>query len=259
MLELVSDLEVDLVDLLVRQRPLDRSERYPQGKRFPIWSEFRVVLVDIGNLDFLDEISAHIADVPRDGEEVGFRVLRELKLSRLRFLFEILHESAFRHQHRNVLVDRRIGAHFLVGLEIPPLLGDPRVVAPEDPDIRDSLECHGESLESESESPSVVFLGIQSELFEDGRVHDSCSGHLKPFSLVHDFHFETVGGVGEMVHVEPILRIFSEERLDRRTQYLFQGILIDDFLLLACQPQSIDLVEAFVMSLVKLIDPVDLS
>mmetsp|Transcript_33540 Transcript_33540/g.99943 ORF Transcript_33540/g.99943 Transcript_33540/m.99943 type:complete len:401 (+) Transcript_33540:437-1639(+) len=201
----IPQVVLKLVDLLVSEAPVHRPVRDPVA--FGRLSRLGVGEL-VGALDPLHEIPG---DAPRQLEEIVLDV-------------------SLGSPEGNVLEDGRIlGVGFerrdLARLE---LRVEPLVVRPEETDVGNLEEDHGEAFESQAEGPPVTLGHVH--VGQHLGVHDAASQNLEPFPLVHDLHLEGRLREGEVI-VGPTLLARPEEMIHETLQHLLQ--VVRDHLALA--------------------------
>ena len=60
------------------------------------------------------------------------------------------------------------------------LIEEAQIVLEEQADVGDAVLSHGESLDTETESPAGVFFAINADGVEHVRVHHAAAAHLHP-------------------------------------------------------------------------------
>jgi len=118
---LLSNFQLDRIDLIVYKRPFVRSIDDPKGITNDICSEFLIVLIGIQELDFLDEISCFISN--------DFIITIETDL--------------LRDKEGNISIGARIFTDLLIGgIQISSLLRNPGIRGSQDSNIRNAHFDH---------------------------------------------------------------------------------------------------------------------
>mmetsp|Transcript_22034 Transcript_22034/g.44574 ORF Transcript_22034/g.44574 Transcript_22034/m.44574 type:complete len:278 (+) Transcript_22034:389-1222(+) len=182
---LIPEIVLKPVDLLVRQAPIHGPVRDPVALGAP---------ARLGIGEFVDAFDL-FHQIPRDASGQ---------------FEEIVLLVRFRQPERNVLEDGGVLGVRFEGCDFAllELRMESFVLGPEEADVGDLEQDHGEAFESESEGPTAS-LGPAGHV-QDFLVYDAAPENLEPFALVHDLQFEARFREGEVI-LGPLLLGFAEQ------------------------------------------------
>lgn len=133
---------------------------------------------------------------------------------------KVVLNKVFRDPEGNILVDRRVlGVRLELGnLSSIELLVESLVIGPEETNIRNLKENHGQSLQSQTKGPSTAVLS--SSHFQNLGVNNTASKNLEPLSVVQNFALK-----GRFCEGEEILRPLLFDRAKEVIHESLQDIL----------------------------------
>lgn len=132
------------------------------------------------------------------------------------YLVDIVHMEGtlsfdrFRHPETNILVAHGVlgVGHELSDLIVFELRDEARVCGPEQANVRDAEQHHGQSLQTQTKGPADLIWS--STIRHDLWMHYSATQHFQPLILEQDFEFEGRMSEGEELAVPPHLHIAKQ-------------------------------------------------